>query len=298
MSYDLYFYKRKESDLSTKQITDYLSTNVTSTSESNTQWFVENTETETYFSIDLNEPNSDEEIEEPIDNLVDFVNTNFTFNLNYLRPDFFGQEAFEFIDKFISDLDLYVYNPQDMVGPDIPVRPAKNELYKNWSDLNAKHSATHFDEYNLIYFPLDKSNYIYNYRRNKVRLQEQMGEGCYVSKLYTFLTKADNQVISLALLPEESSVVIPKADYYLVTKKFKKLFKTVEETGLMSYEKVIHSFGHLFEPFDFPDCKILNESRVKEAQKKYNETTFDFDLKEFAVRAEVDKLVNFKPTGV
>lgn len=296
MSYDLFFYKRKQADLTTEKISAYLTSNLKSTSGSNTQWFVDDEETETYFSIDYNAP--DGESEEPLENIADFDNTYFTFNLNYLRPDFFGQEAFSFIDKFIEDLDLLVYNPQDFGSPDLPTRPEKKSLYKNWSELNARNSAHFFNEYNLVYLPRDKSDYIYGYRKNRQRLQDELGDSYYVSKLYTFITKTDNRVFTLALLPEETAVVIPKADFYSVTKKYKKLFKTVEEMGLMSYEKVMQSFGQLFQPFDYPDCKILNPEAVNEAQKKYNQTPFDHNkLQDFAVRADIQKLVNIQPNG-
>ena len=51
MSYDLYFYKKKKSDLTESKFAEYLTSNLTSISESDTQWFVENEDTETYFSF-------------------------------------------------------------------------------------------------------------------------------------------------------------------------------------------------------------------------------------------------------
>jgi hypothetical protein len=62
------------------------------------------------------------------ENFTDLDNIYFTFNLNYLRPDFFGQFAFEFVDKFVKDLDLFVLNPQSTTDPDNPIKPMKDEL--------------------------------------------------------------------------------------------------------------------------------------------------------------------------
>ena len=154
MSYDLYFYKRKSSGLTESQIAEYLNNNLTSTSESDTQWFVEDEDAETYFSLDQNEPETDEETIELFENFADFDNTHFTFNLNYLRPDFFGQYAFEFVDKFIKDLDLFVLNPQSTADPDNPIKPKEFELYENWSETNSRNSANFFKEYGLEFYPL------------------------------------------------------------------------------------------------------------------------------------------------
>jgi hypothetical protein len=61
MSYDLFFYKRKENNLSENEIANYLTSNLVPASESGNQWFFENEDTEVYFSIDQNEPEDDPE---------------------------------------------------------------------------------------------------------------------------------------------------------------------------------------------------------------------------------------------
>ena len=178
MSYDLYFYKKKGANISEKQISDYLTININSTSKSDSQWISENENTVTYFSFDLNEPEpeTDEEAIQLFESFNDFENTHFTFNLNYLRPDFFGQDAFKFIDKFINELNLYVLNPQSITDPDNPLKPKEGELYQNWSAINSNNSATYFKEYDLEYLPLNKSNEIYNYNLNRTKIQEELGE--------------------------------------------------------------------------------------------------------------------------
>ncbi|HKO76568.1 MAG TPA: hypothetical protein VJU52_05090, partial [Flavobacterium sp.] len=179
MSYDLYFYKRKSSNLTESKIAEYLTNNLTSTSESDKQWFVENEDTETYFSFDQNEPETDEESIELFESFTDFDNTHFTFNLNFLRPDFFGQFAFGFVHKFINDLDLYVLNPQSPTDPDNPIKTTGITLYENWSGANFENSANLFKEYDLEFYPLDKSNDFYNYNHNKSRFQENLGNNYF-----------------------------------------------------------------------------------------------------------------------
>ncbi|MBP6811171.1 MAG: hypothetical protein KA138_06610 [Saprospiraceae bacterium] len=295
MSYDLYIYKRKTSDLTERQIAEYLNNNLTSTSESDTQWFVEDEDTETYFSLDQNEPETDEESIELFENFADFDNTHFTFNLNYLRPDFFGQFAFEFLDKFIKDLDLFVLNPQSTTDPDNPIKPKENDLYENWSETNSRNSANFFKEYGLEFYPLEKSNDFYNYNHNKLAFQEKLGDNYYVPKLYLFKRKSDGQIVTICTWTEHIPNVFPPADYFLLIKKYKKLFRTVEEVGLISADTFKERFGSYLDDFEFKNCKIIHPDKSEKVKDIFNSTKIDFKLADFAERMQIEKLVNVKP---
>lgn len=295
MSYDLYFYKRKNSNLTESQIAQYLTNNFTSTSQNDNQWFIENEDTETYFSFDQNEPETDEESIKLFENFTDFDNTHFTFNLNYLRPDFFGQFAFEFVDKFIKDLDLFVLNPQSTTDPDNPLKPKENELYENWSETNSRNSATFFKEYGLEFYPLEKSNDFYNYNRNKSLLQEKLGDNYYVPKLYLFKRKLDGQIVTICTWTEHIPNVFPPADYFLLTKKFKKLFRTVEEVGLISADTFKNKFGSFLDNFEFKNCKIIHPDKAEKLKDIFNSTKIEHKLVDFAERIQIEKIVNAKP---
>lgn len=296
MSYDLYFYKKKNSELTESNIAEYLNNNLTSTSESEMQWFVENEDTETYYSFDQNEPETDEESMQLFESFSDFDNTHFTFNLNFLRPDFFGQFAFEFVDKFIKDLDLFVLNPQSSTDPDNPIKVIDNELYKNWSETNSRNSANFYKEYNLDYYPLEKSNYFYNYNKNKSIWQEKLGDNYYVPKLYLFKRKIDGQIITISTWTERIPNVFPQSDFYLLTKNIKKLFKTVKEVGLISSDTFNVRFGSFIEDCDFGNCKIIHPESSNKVKDIFNSTQIEYNLADFAERVQMDKLVNVLPS--
>jgi hypothetical protein len=121
MSYDLHFYKRKSDTLSEESFANYLTTNLQfNNSETSRQWSYENPETAVYFWIDWSDPNTDEVEIEQFDKFENFTNLNFTFGINFLRPQFFGLEIFPIIEKIIEDNDLWVLNPQDPDDPDNP----------------------------------------------------------------------------------------------------------------------------------------------------------------------------------
>ena len=123
MSYDLYFYKSKKTNITESQISKYLSANLIPVNKEGNQWFFENEDTDVYFSIEINDPNDEPDTIELFESFAEFDNTGFSFNINFMRPSFFGEEAFLFVEKFIQDLDLFVLNPQQDF--DLPYKPKR-----------------------------------------------------------------------------------------------------------------------------------------------------------------------------
>ena len=294
MSYDLYFFKSRNSSVTEDQIATYLNQNLDSTSENKMQWFVENEDTETYYSFDRYDPNSDHDDNEPSLEFEDLENTNFAFNLNYLRPDFFGRFAFEFVDKFIEDLDLLVLNPQ--LDKDlIPFKPKPNELYKNWSEINSKHSSSLFKEYQLQYYPVDRSNEFYNYNLNKPRLQDKLGDNYYVPKLYLFKKKENGEIVTVSSWTEHIPNVFPPADYVMLIRKYKKLFRTVTEVGLINSTTFKREFGHLLSTFEFPNCQIIHPENSLKAKSIFNSVKLEHKIEDFVENIQIERIVNVLP---
>jgi hypothetical protein len=181
----------------------------------------------------LNEPEIDPEAIE-LETISDYDYTRFSFNLNFLRPDFFGQEAFLFVEQLISDLNIYVVNPQSTTDEESATRPEEGELYRNWSEINARHSAHFYEELELNYYPLPASNAVWKHNFNKRQVQDELGEEYFVPKVMVLQTVADKRIVTLSVWPEGLPMLVPQVDYYLLVKKYKKLFKEVEESGLIS----------------------------------------------------------------
>jgi hypothetical protein len=59
MSYDLFFYKKKDDLLTKNDIIEFLNQNLTSVNENGDAWSVENEEAETYYSIEYDNPDED-----------------------------------------------------------------------------------------------------------------------------------------------------------------------------------------------------------------------------------------------
>ena len=195
MSYDLYFYKKKSSNQSEKDIINYLNNSEYLTIEENeTQWSYFNEETGVYFGIDLNEPNTEEEDIEIWDNFSEYENLNFNFTINFIRPNFFGYESFPILEKIIEDLDVFLLNPQDETDPDNPLKFEKGFLEKQWITQNEKLIIQHYEEFQVEYFDKEKSDYIWNYSLIRNELQENLEEDIFVPGYFLLKNKIDNQI--------------------------------------------------------------------------------------------------------
>jgi hypothetical protein len=290
MSYDLGFYKHKDSNLTTDQIGEYLSNNLTPVNENGTQWFFENEDTEVYYSFETSdEPDEEDEIEDLPDSFVDFVSTGIAFNLNFIRPSFFGQEAFIFVETFINDLDLFVVNPQG--DDDTPSKPTKKYLFENWNKTNIWASKEHFDGESLFY-PIDKSNKVWEYNYKRQQIQDEIGEDYFVSKSFFFKETQTNKVVTLSMWTEHIPNILPITDYYLLGRKYKKLFKTVEDMVLLTRDDFNSTFSSYFEPYTFSETIMIHPEKAASIEKVFNSVKSNLDFKKHLVRIAVDSIMN------
>lgn len=292
MSYDLYFYKKEKEGPSLEVIENYLKLNLDSKNDGNARWYFENPDTEVHFWLDLQDSTKYTNPDNSNELLDGFENTNITFALNFVRPDFLGSEAFRFIDKFISDLGLFVFNPQSSQSS---LNTSPGELFGNWSQLNFDHSVRFYQEFNLNYLPLDKSNKSWNYNYNRKILQKNLGDGYFVPRVTYFKPRTNNEVITVSTWANHIPNVFPPVDYYLIFKKYKKWFRVVEEVGFISSATFHEKFGSFLDNFDFEGCKIIHQDKASNAGKLFNSIRFEYHFNEFADRISINKIVNIKP---
>ncbi|MBO9683837.1 MAG: hypothetical protein J7502_14400 [Flavisolibacter sp.] len=231
MSYDLFFYKQKGSPLIGQAIRDYLAENLTKPNEQNTQWWFDNEDTGVYFCFETTDEGDFENYNELFEGFDGFENVRFMFNINFIRPDFFGQDAFLFVEKFIKDLDLYVLNPQSENSPGNPSKPGVNELYKNWAAINNASTAESFGK-DDCYYPLVECNEIWRHNYNKWNLQAQYNEVYYVPKVYLIKEYNTNRIVT-------QTSWVEKATKLFNTLKFD--IKDGELGEVVSWDKVYNS---------------------------------------------------------
>lgn len=298
MSFDLYFYKRKDNQLTEQQVAEYLNDNIPhNNSEHPRQWSYENPATGVYFLIDWNEPDDDPENIEIFDSFQDYQYLNFSFSINFFRPRFFGFEIFPIIEKFINDLDLYVLDPQDETDPDNPRKFPHGYFQEQWIRHNDKVTLDQFDELNFLFLPVEKSNYLWWFQTHREELQESLTEDIFVPGYFVLKNQENEQLYTACVWPEHIPIILPPVDYLIVQKKYKRLFKTVEESGLISYDTIISQFGEYFEDFEYslPDLKVIRQSNSDQIEKKFNALKLGRTVTDFGSGVAFDSFVNVKP---
>jgi len=293
MSYDLYFYKSKGTSLSENQIAGYLTNNLVSVNKESNQWYYQNKDTEVYYLFDQNKPDDEPESIELYESFKDFDTTHFSFNLNFIRPGFFGLQAFQFIEQFINDLNLYVLNPQS--ASDNPYKPTKKELFDNWNKTNLHSGSDHFDSLQSGYLPAEKSNEIWNYNFHRSRLQNELGEKYFVPKIFFFKKRQTNEVITVTSWTEHIPTVIAPADYFLLSRKHQKFFRTVKDNILVSRKRIMETLGLYFDDFSFKECKIIHPENAHKIKNIFNLLKAEYTLADFAERLPIELLFNAKP---
>jgi hypothetical protein len=294
MSYDLYFYTKKNSGVGEHEIADYLNQNLVSASGIDTQWFIQDQNTGAYYSIDLCKPETDPESIETFDSFPEFENSRFSFNLNFLRPDFFGQFAFKFVGDLIAEFDFHVLNPQSKSDPDNPTKTSAAELYEEWANLNKKHSIEFFEEGSFDYYPLEKSNYFYRYSSARSELQNNLGDNFFVPGIFRIKKHSDGSIATLCTWTENIPTVLPKADYFVLSRKVRRWFRETTEAGVVTYQTLMEKFAEFTEDFDFEDCKIVSIPNSERSKAVFDAIQFETDMKSLGEGTTVDTILNAK----
>jgi hypothetical protein len=276
MSFDLFFYKQKDRDLSQAQIAKYLGENLTVPNEKGTEWFFNNEDTGVYYAIGIEDRTNPDDID-TYESFVDFDNTKFTFNVNYLRPNFFGFESLSFVDRFITDLDLYVLNPQSTVDSENPQKETFDSLYSDWLRPNLQFGSEKFDELKLLYYPEERSSALWEYDFYRSEMQERLGDEYFVSGSFYVGEPGTRRAYTLTTWTQHIPCVLPPADYVALIRKRKKLFRTIDETGVVSYDALMSRLGRFFKDHEHHG-KVIHPAEAGLAADDYNSIPFEMTL--------------------
>lgn len=298
MSYDLYFYKRKSRSLSEEQVKDYLNnSNHFVLEENGRQWIYHNEETGVYFGIDWNEPNTETEELKIWDSFDDYINLNFCFTINFIRPNFFGYESFPILDEIVDDLDLYILNPQDEIDADHPQKFEKDYLGNQWIVQNEKLVKDNFEIFKIDFYSKENSDYIWNYQFHRNQLQDQLADDIFVAGYILLKNIDDGKIYRVCVWPNHIPVIIPPVDFVIIQKNYKKFFRNIEESGLVSMQQIESVLGNYFEDFacEIPNLKVIYQENADKMEKEFNDLKIQFQVNDFGYLVQFDRMVNAKP---
>jgi len=171
--------------LTEQAVSDYLNkTLLFNNSDFSKQWDYENPETGVYFLIDWNEPNTDKDDIEIWDSFSEFEYLNFSFSINFCRPNYFGMEIFPIIEKMADDLDLYLLNSQKGSEEEMPQKFAKGYLQDQWIRQNDQISVSNFEKFELKFMPPDKSTAMWWYNLHRQEIENGLTEDIFVPRFF------------------------------------------------------------------------------------------------------------------
>ena len=75
-------------------------------------------------------------------------------------------------------------------------------------------------------------------------------EDIFVPSLMILMNPA-GQLLTMMLWPKGIAQFFPRADYVYVQREKKRFFGTKEETGLVPYDSLIATIGHLLDEYEF-----------------------------------------------
>ena len=296
MSYDLYFVKKAHGSVSETQIRTYLDQNVVNNaSKIDDQWFWNNPDTGVYFSIQYYIHEDDEAIgaaQEALPLFEGYVNTNFVFNLNYLRPQFFGLEAFGFIAQFIQKNELYIVNPQ---AGGAPTQPDSDTLFENWNENNMASCINYFDDNDMVYCPAEVSNTVWAYNYGIKSIRNKLDIKLAVPKVIFYKKLEEQEIIRVAHWEQGTPSLLPVCDYFMLVKTKRRWFRTIKKYGLISYSAALAAFSQYLTDDESSESKIYGDEAVKKAQPLFAKTKFEQSLESFCELMPLEHLSNALP---
>lgn len=131
----------------------------------------------------------------------------------------------------------------------------------------------------------------------KNKIEAALKEDIYVSGVFVVESKKDGQLYTVGIWPTHIPLILPRVDYVMVKKNFKKFFKMVEESGPVRYDAIMNKLGRYFEDFesDVSGLKILRQENADQIKKEFNALKIEGTVSGFGVKINLDSFVNVRP---
>ncbi|MEO1451621.1 MAG: hypothetical protein AAFV07_18975 [Bacteroidota bacterium] len=293
MSYDLHFYSKLGAPVPERDIRQYLNRLPHTTRTGHDSWFYRNEETGAYCAFDYSDPTFWEAMDEEDDSagqrFTEFAATGFSFNVNYIRPQFFGKECFPLVARFASELNLFISNPQREGKPEAPDADA---LEAEWAGCNLRFSKIYMQQGGLSYLDQARSDYTWSFCFHRAELQARLGNGYFVPSIFYIQPKGTQEVKTLAVWPEHIPYVLPRVDLVLIQRRAKRFFRTREESGLISYDALLRKLHPHFEAQS--DYHIIHPQKAQEIGKTFNALPLEGRLEEYGKGIALEHIVNVR----
>jgi len=195
-----------------------------------------------------------------------------SFNINFCRPSFFGKEAEPELSAFIERFDLLVDDPQ-IDGMGVGEYDSTKFLY-GWSKGNelGYQVLVQGEGANTIFTaPSLQLERIWRWNYERRRLQTQIGEGCFVPRI--FFLEVEGKAKSAVVWPDAIPSLLPQVDYLFVDRQElapRRFLRAIPDRALMPWHKAepvirdhssVTETGALLLSYSSPPSKIVKMVR-------------------------------------
>jgi hypothetical protein len=182
--------------------------------------------------------------------------TGLSFNLNYVRPNFFAYETMPLVEAFSKRFDLTVEDHQsETKGPG-----NASQLIASWRSHNAMATRGMVQVakergMQLHYLSEQRATEWWRYMSVKQGIEQLMTDDIFVPSVLILMSPA-NQLFTVMVWPLGIPQFFPPCDYVYVEREKKRIFGTKEEAGLVPYRSVLESIGPLLDNYEYNGLQI------------------------------------------
>jgi len=220
--------------------------------------------------------------------------TDLTFNINFLRPTFFGREAMPFVTAVAKEFGLLVSNPQE---DEIPLGPDTNALILNYVDHNARAAAAYLaqKDSSLIVMDAERSAAFFRHNSQYSRLVDRYKNDYFVPRMFLCRKKSTNEIFTFTTVSAGVFAIFPHTDMVVLTRERKRFLKKEMQLMFMDYGEFRALMGRIVSDASDVGMYVISEEHVDAVARVINDLRFE--KSEDFESIPPDRVIDFVPGG-
>ena len=247
MSYDLYFCRRDGPVPSIPELKEYFSAapffQVRDVAEGGVEFWYRNEATGVYCSFSYSPLDAKE--------LEGCGSSGLSFNLNFIRPNFFAYETMPLVEAFCEHFNLIVEDSQEeTVGSANALQLINSWRSHNMQAMGAMMDFAKQEDMELHYLPEERATEWWRYMKVRQAIEQELTEDIFVPEVM-ILKSPTKDLFTMIVWPNGIAQFFPSCDYVYVQRQKRRLFGMREELGLVRYQSVLDTINPLLDRYQF-----------------------------------------------